>query len=220
MISPLLSNIYLHEVVDRWFDEVVRSRLRGRGLIYRYADDVVMAFELKHDAERVRKALAGRLERFGLRLHPEKTRLVRFQRPAGSHRSGRDQRPGSFSWLGFTHYWAKSRRGSWVVMRKTDRKRLSRALRDIGEWCRRHRHRPVRWQRAKLAEKLRGHYAYYGITGNSRSLSRFRHWVERIWQKWLNRRSQKKRMPWERFRALLRHHKLPRERIVHRYART
>ena len=219
VISPLLANIYLHEVVDRWFDEVVRSRLRGRGLIYRYADDVVMAFELKHDAERVRKALAGRLERFGLRLHPEKTRLVRFQRPAGSYRPGRDQRPGSFSWLGFTHYWAKSRRGNWVVMRKTDRKRLSRALREIGEWCRRHRHRKVSWQRAKLAEKLRGHYAYYGITGNSRSLSRFRHWVERIWRKWLNRRSQRKRMPWERFRALLRYHKLPQERIVHRYAR-
>jgi RNA-directed DNA polymerase len=218
VISPLLANIYLHEVVDRWFVEVVCPHLVGQGLIFRFADDVVMAFEWKHDALRVRKALAKRLERFGLRLHPEKTRLVRFQRPARSQRPGSDQRPGSFSWLGFTHYWGKSRHGNWVIMKKTDRKRLSRALREIGQWCKRHRHRRVRWQRARLAEKLRGHYAYYGVTGNSRSLGRFRHWVERIWRKWLNRRSQKKRMPWKRFKALLRYHELPMERIVHQYA--
>jgi len=217
VISPLLANIYLHEVVDRWFDEVVRPRLEGRALILRYADDVITAFEYERDARRVKEALAKRLNRFGLRLHPEKTQMVRFLRPVRSSRPGRKERPGSFSWLGFTHYWGKSRRGNWVVQKKTDRKRLSRALGEIRQWCRTHRHWRVSRQRAALASKLRGHYAYYGVTGNSKSLSRFRHYAERIWRKWLNRRSQKKRMPWKKFKLLLRHHPLPIERIVHSY---
>ena len=125
------------------------------------------------------------------------------------------QRPETFSWLGFVHYWGESRYGNWVVKRKTDSKRLARALREIRHWCRRHRHHPVGWQCRQLASKLRGHYGYYGVTHNYRSLRRYFQMVKWIWRKWLNRRSQRKAMPWERFDNLLRRHPLPRPRVVH-----
>ena len=217
VISPLLANIYLHEVVDRWFAETVRSRLKGRARLIRYADDMVFVFELEQDARRVSKVLPKRLARFGLRLHPEKTRLVDFRRPWDSGR--RDKGPRSFDFLGFTHHWGRSRHGRWVVKRKTAKGRVSRALRRIGEWCRRHRHQPVQWQQQMLSRMLEGHYGYYGITGNRRALESF-HWhVERIWRTWLNRRSQTARMVWSRFTRLLRRYPLARPRIVHSYVK-
>jgi group II intron reverse transcriptase/maturase len=218
VISPLLANIYLHEVLDLWFHEQVIPRLKGRAFLVRFADDAVLCFEREEDARRVMDVLPKRLGKYGLSLHPEKTRLVEFRRPPRrtkrGDRSG-STRPGSFDLLGFTHYWGRSRKGSWVVKRKTAKGRLSRALATIARWCRTHRHMPVREQHAQLELKLRGHYAYYGITGNGRALKNFRHFVERIWRKWLDRRSNRAGMKWEKYKRLLGRYPLPAPVVVH-----
>jgi group II intron reverse transcriptase/maturase len=218
VISPLLSNIYLHEVLDEWFEKAVRPRLQGRGFMVRYADDFVMGFESQADAERVLKALPGRFGRYGLKIHEGKTRLVRFGRPsAGLGEKGKGDKPETFDFLGFTHYWGKSRRGRWVVRRRTASKRLSRALKKIGDWCRRKRHQSIREQWCKLRQKLQGHYAYYGITGNIGGLAAFYEGTLLRWQKWLNRRSRKADgMRWARFNTLIKEvNPLPQPRIVH-----
>ena len=177
--------------LDEWFAQEVQPRLRGRAFLIRYADDFVIGFADERDARRVMEVLPKRLGKYGLTLHPEKTRLVPFRRPArrvtGKDASDEDW-PGTFDLLGFTHYWGRSRKGSWVVKRKTAPTRFTRALRAIGQWCRRHRHQPICEQHPTLRQKLRGHYAYYGITGNSIALARFREEVKRIWRKWLCRR--------------------------------
>ena len=214
VISPLLSNVYLHEVLDEWFEHGVKPRLRGRAFEVRYADDAVLVFEHEDDARRVLGVLAKRLGKYGLRLHPQKTRMVEFCRPSKSTRGG-SQAERSFAMLGFTHYWGRSRKGRWVVKRKTAKDRFSRALRDIGQWCRRHRHWPVREQWAALSRKLRGHYAYYGITGNYPALHRFRHEAARRWRTWLNRRHRRRCVSWERFLRLSHTYPLPRARVVH-----
>jgi group II intron reverse transcriptase/maturase len=217
VISPLLANLYLHEVVDRWFQEDVLPRLRHRAFLIRFADDMVFVFESERDARRVEAVLAARFARFGLRLHPTKTRCVNFQRPSGRDDSGGE--PGSFSFLGFTHYWGVSRRGQPVVVRKTASSRVSRTLRRIHQWCRRHRHEPVWWQHQKLTRQLLGHYAYYGITGNYRTLDIVYRQSCRSWRKWLNRRSQKAKVTWEKFFRILTRYPLPRPRIVHSYVK-
>jgi RNA-directed DNA polymerase len=210
--SPLLSNLYLHYVLDLWFAQEVIPRLRGRAFMTRFADDVVMGFALKEDAERVRSVLPKRLGKYGLRIHPDKTRLVAFGRPTGTSES----KPGTFDFLGFTHYWGKSRRGKWVIKRKTAQQRFSRGLKRITEWCRHNRHRPVVEQHQELCQKLRGHFAYYGITGNDLWLRKFRQGVKRAWQKWLHRRSRSSTdMPWDRFNRLLQRYRLPPARVVH-----
>jgi len=198
VISPLLSNLYLHEVLDVWFEHEVKPRLRGRAFEIRYADDAALVFEQEEDARRVLAVLAKRFAKYGLRLHPEKTRLVDFRSPPRAGRGG-SQRERSFELLGFTHFWGRSRKGRWVVQRKTAKDRLSRALQEIGRWCRAHRHWCVSEQRAALSRKLQGHYAYYGITGNARALVRFLHEARRLWRKWLNRRSWRGGMTWEKF---------------------
>ncbi len=215
VISPLLANLYLHEVVDRWFEEEVKPRLGGRAVLLRYADDFVIVFAMEGDARRVEEVLAKRLSRFGLRLHPEKTRLVRFRPTGGQGKPPGSEGPGTFTFLGFTHYWGKSRKGRWMVQRKTDANRLTRALNRVRQWCRHWRHSPVSWQQHKLSLGLRGHYAYYGIMGNYRALSSYYYWVTQEWRKWLNRRSQKAKMTWERYSRLLVNYPLPRPRIVH-----
>jgi len=218
VISPLLANIYLHEVLDKWFETEVRPCLRSTAFLVRFADDFVIVFEREEDARRVAAVLPKRLDRFGLRLHPEKTRLVQFRRPLRTGRPTKGERPETFDFLGFTHYWGRSRRGAWVVKRKTAATRVRRALREIKQWCQEHRHQPVRWQQEKLSYKLRGHYAYYGITGNARSIGEVYWRACRLWQQGLERRSQK-RMGWERFlRKILRRFPLPLPRIIHRYA--
>ena len=149
VISPLLSNIYLHEVLDSWFEEQVKPRLRGRAFMVRYADDAVLVFSDRKEAERVLKALAERCLSYGLRLHPEKTRLVPFRRPPrppGGGGPGSGKGPGAFDFLGFTHYWAKSRRGKWHVRRKTARGRMRRAIKAVNWWCASHRHWRVKVQ--------------------------------------------------------------------------
>jgi len=215
VISPLASNLYLHEVLDTWFEHEVKPRLRGRAFLVRFADDATLAFEREDDARRVLEVLPKRLARFGLTLHPEKTRLVDFRSPARADKDSRSQRERSFDLLGFSHYWGRSRKGRWVVQRKTAKTRFSRALRQIGQWCRRNRHRPVAEQQQALSRKLRGHDAYYGITGNARALSRFRHEVRRLWRKWLNRRSRATRLNWAAFARLARRYPLPPARVVH-----
>src|SRR6202011_391119 len=165
VISPLLANVYLHYVLDVWFAEVVQPRLKGRGFLVRYADDFVMGFTCEEDARRVLEVLPKRFGKHGLTLHPDKTRLVPFQRPpqqASATDSQEGSRPGSFDLLGFTHYWGRSLRGFWVVKRKTAQGRLSRALRTIAQWCRLHRHQPIAEQHHTLSQKLRGHFAYFG----------------------------------------------------------
>jgi len=198
VISPLLANVYLHEVLDTWFEREVKPRLQGCGFLVRYADDLVMGFACEQDARRVLDVLPKRLERYGLTLHPDKTRLVQFRRP----RDGSD-RPGSFELLGFRHYWGRSRKGNWVIKRKTAKGRLMRSLKAIWAWCKQHRHRPLKEQHEALNRKIRGHCGYYGITGNSRALARFHFALRRTWHYWLARRSSKP-MSWERFNALLR----------------
>ena len=198
VISPLLANAYLHEVLDVWVERDVLPRLRGRAFLVRYADDFVMVFEHRSDAERLLEVLAKRFAKYGLTLHPTKTRLVRFRRPPD------DERPGTFDFLGFTHFWSRSRRGAPVIKRKTSSARLCRALREIADWCRRHLHVPVRDQQRILNAKIRGHCWYYGITGNSPSLTTYHFHVRRIWRRWLCRRSHAARKPWLWFQRLLR----------------
>jgi RNA-directed DNA polymerase len=206
VISPLLANVYLHMVIDLWFESEVRPRRRGRCFMIRYADDMVMVFASEVDAREVRDLLAERLGRHGLCLHPTKTRLVEHHPKGGA--SGLDS--GSFDFLGFTHYWSRSRRrGSWVVKRKTAASRSRRTLKRLSDWCRRNRHQPVAWQHARIVKALRGHYNYFGIIGNWEALDRLRREVRAIWRKWLNRRSQNNHMPWERYAVLLKRHPLP-----------
>jgi RNA-directed DNA polymerase len=158
--------------------------------------------------------LPKRFGKYGLTLHPEKTRLVPFQglRP-GAPPGPREERPGTFDFLGFTHYWGRTLKGTWTVKRKTAKDRFRRSLKSIAEWCRKHRHLSLSEQQAALTAKLRGHFAYYGITGNSRSLSSFRHHARRAWHKWLSRRSSKAYILWERFGDLERRYPLPPARL-------
>ena len=214
VISPLLANIYLHEVLDRWFEADVKPRLKGQAFLVRYADDFVIAFAREDDARKVLDVLPKRFGKYGLTLHPDKTRLVNFTRP-----SYRDDDPGegpsSFELLGFNHHWGRSLKGYWVVKRTTMRSRFTRAIRAVRQWCRLNRHRPVPEQCNALGQKLRGHYGYFGIIGNFEALARFAREVEKAWHKWLCRRSQRSYIPWPRFAKLLKRHPLPRPRIVH-----
>ena len=217
VISPCLSNIFLHHVLDEWFESEVRPRLKGRSTLARFADDAVMAFADFHDAKRVLSVLGKRLARYGLTLHPDKTRFVDFRigRTGGKDHPETDGT--SFIFLGFCHVWGKSRRGKNVVWQVTAKNRYARALATVTDWCRRNRHRPIRDQHYHLSAKMRGHYAYFGITGNFRRLRWYAHQVARIWQKWLSRRDRGSRFHWSRFNDLLKRLPLPAARIVHRY---
>ena len=214
VISPLLANIYLHEVLDEWFVRDVRPNLAGDAAMVRYADDFVVLFERKQDAERFLEALPKRFGKYGLELHPDKTQLVPFLRPDRVDHD--DDRPGTFNLLGFTHYWGQSRKGNWVVMKQTAKDRLSRALHRVSEWCRRHRHDPLKTQQHVLTKKLNGHYAYYGVTTNRRGIARFLYAVIHTWWQALRRRSQRG-LPWWKMEKLLERYPLPAPRIVHRY---
>jgi group II intron reverse transcriptase/maturase len=220
VISPLLANIFLHEVVDEWFVKDVLPRLRGRAGLVRYADDMVFVFELEHDARRVLEVLSKRFGKYGLTLHPDKTRLVDFRRPPRTPPQGGNggAGPGSFDFLGFTHHWARSRKGAWVVKRRTAKDRLRRTLHRLHEYCRRHRHDPVQVQQRALNQRLRGHYAYFGVTANTVALVRLYRATRAMWRRWLNTRSQRAHMTWERFYELLKRLPLAPPRLAPRYA--
>lgn len=214
VVSPLLANIYLHEVIDTWWVRDVRPRLGGCAELIRYADDLVMVFTERRDAERVQAALAKRLAKYGLTLHPEKTRLVRFQCPGPNGRYGDGgDKPGSFDFLGFTHHWGKSRKGRWAPKRKTSKQRFSRACAAINQYLRGARHQPLTEQATMLWRKLQGHFSYYGLRGNSAALARFHYEVKFLWRKWLGRRSQRSRLTWEVFNRLLKRYPLPRPQL-------
>ena len=221
VISPLLANVYLHYVLDVWFEDEVKPRLQGRAFLIRYADDFVMGFACEEDARRVLDVLPKRFGKYGLTIHPEKTRLVDFRPPSRSDRggAGKSSLPSSFDLLGFTHYWDRSRKGNWVVKRRTAASRFRRAVRRIGQWCRLNRHQPLAAQHQTLGQKLRGHFAYYGITGNSEALRRFRDAVAGLWRKWLGRRESSGMLPWDRFLRLLARYPLPPPVAVHSVCR-
>jgi group II intron reverse transcriptase/maturase len=222
VISPLLANIYLHYVLDEWFEQQVKPRLRGRAFLVRYADDFVIGFAREADAQRVQEVLPKRFAKYGLTLHPEKTRLVAFSRPTDQTKDEPpEQGPQArtFDLLGFTHYWGKSWRGRWVVKRKTAGSRFRRALQRTADWCRKNLHKPMREQQQALGQKLRGHYAYYGITGNAHGLNRFVLQVKRLWKKWLGRR-RRGYFSWSEFLKLLERFPLPPARVVHSVYRT
>ncbi len=211
VISPLLSNIYLDTVLDKWFVQQVKPLLKGPAFLVRYCDDFVIGCKYKEDADRVMRVLPKRFARFGLTLHEEKTRLVDFTRPTDRGTGS----GGGFDFLGFTHYWGRSRRGNWVAKRKTAKDRFRRAVHRIELWCRTARHADWQWQHWMLGLKLKGHYAYYGITGNIRQLNRFSEEVRRRWRYWLSRRTRgNSGMTWSHFDALIQAFPLPPPRIV------
>ena len=207
VISPLLANIYLHHVLDQWFEDEVQPRLRGVSELYRFADDAVLVLADERDARKVMEVLPKRFAKFGLRLHPEKTRMVRF-RPKGK-RSQVGENARSFDFLGFRFHWAKGRRGSWVVKSKTAPDRLQRFLDRVEAYCGRYRHRPIAEQHDHLARMLKGHISYFGVPGNRKALARVRYLTYRIWAKWLGRRSQK-RLSWKKAERLFAVFWLPR----------
>jgi len=213
VISPLLSNLFLHEVLDDWFVKVVKPRMRGKASMVRYADDAVIMCEMKEDAERIYKVLGARFEKYGLKIHPEKTKLLDFTKPGEGQKRGNS----SFTFLGFTHYWTKSRKGRWMVGRKTDSKRFQRAISVISAWCKVNRCRPMQEQWEMLKRKITGHYAYYGISLNFRSIAEFYFRVQTVWLKWLNRRGDKGKRNWNSFSDYLKDWPLPKPRIMHSY---
>ena len=218
VISPLLANIILHYVLDEWFEKEVCPRLKGKAFLIRYADDFVIGVAREDDARRILEVLPKRMSKYGLTVHPEKTRLVRFQPfpdDDSATKGGGHPEPRTFDFLGFTHYWGRSLQGVWVVKRKTAKSRFHRALQALWEWCRANRHRPAQEQHQKLSQKLRGHYAYYGITGNSGRLSAFLRGVRRIWKHWLSRRD-RTGMTWADYQRLERRYGLPPARVVQR----
>jgi RNA-directed DNA polymerase len=209
VISPLLANIYLHYVLDEWFEQQVKPRLHGEATLVRYADDFVLAFTDQRDAERVYAVLGQRFAKFGLTIHPDKTRLVRFERP----RPGQP-RPETFDLLGFTLHWGRTRSGGWSIKTQTSGSRLNRTITKIDDWCRRNRHQPVSAQQATLSRKLQGHYNYFGRSGNYHALSRYYQAVTSAWKKWLSRRSWRTHLTWAGLAQLLTRHRLPTPRIA------
>lgn len=211
VISPVLTNIYLHTVLDKWFVEVVQPRLRGRAFLIRYADDFIIGCQYEDDAQRIMAVLPKRCARYGLTIHPHKSHLVRFQPLRGGHKSPN----GSFDFLGFTYYWTRNHRGTWVIKHTTASKRLRRTIHNFWCWCRDHQHLPLPEQARKLAQKLRGYYQYYAVRGNYKALQSVLYWTCRSWLYWLRRRGGKRRVTWEKFKQLLARFPLPQPRILH-----
>jgi len=210
VISPLLSNVFLHEVLDCWFEREAKPRLHGRAEEIRFADDFVVVCEKREDAELLLELVKARFESYGLDIHPEKTRIVDFRHP---WKSG--HQPQTFDFLGFTHYWGKTRRGGYAVKRQTRAKKFRGALANLWDWCRKNRHLPLSEQHRELSARVRGHYAFYGIRGNSRALGRFLCAAMRSWQYWLNHRSAEKNAGARLWRLLNERFRLPAPRLVH-----
>jgi group II intron reverse transcriptase/maturase len=211
VISPLLANIYLHYALDKWFIEQIQPLLYGEGSLIRFADDFLLVFSNKKDLQRVMKVLSKHLDKFGLPLHPEKTRIIDLGSSGG-------EKSGTFDFLGFTHYMGRSRKGKPVLKRKTSGKKLRISLRGMNQWLKRNRHKPLPKLIAALNRKLQGHYGYYGMTFNYRKLNHFLCQTQRLLHKWLNRRGGKTRWSWEQV-GVLTNQTIPlaKPRIVHSY---
>lgn len=208
IISPLLCNVYLHYVLDEWMDKTIRPLLKGEMFLLRYADDFIIGFELESDARRVHNTLSKRMRKFKLTIHPDKSHLIQFV-PESIGKTP------TLDFLGFTHYWAKSLRGNWIVKRKTRRKKMHAIVQDMKDCCKYHKHEKVKDQSKLLSSKLRGLYQYYGIRGNFVAINRMYQTTLYAWFKWLNRRSQRKSYTWEGFTEMLKYFKLPKPRIIH-----
>ena len=193
-------------VLDMWFEHEVKPRLSGQAKLLRFADDFLIGFERREDAEKVMRVLEKRLAGYELELHPNKTRVVDFRRPPRNHKG---PGPGTFDFLGFTVLWKRSRKGVWHIGTHTRVKSLRRAKKALYELCRGQRHNAVKVQHAALVSRIRGHINYFGVRGNERRLALLIRSVERSWHKWLNRRSQRSTMTWERFKDLLKDYPLP-----------
>jgi group II intron reverse transcriptase/maturase len=213
VISPMLSNIFLHHVLDEWFVRDVQPRMKGRCVLLRFADDFVIGCEREADAQRIMSVLPKRFARYRLTIHPEKTKLISFRKPA--RRETTDTGNDTFEFLGFTHYWAKARLGDGVLKRKTAQKRVRRAKKTLWQWWRGNRHRPLKEQYEQLGQKLQGHYQYYSIRGNYRALESVFEFVRTAWRYWLSRRSRESYIRWDKFERLLAVFPLPRPRIIH-----
>ena len=210
-LSPLLGNVYLHHVLDDWLERDVLPRMRGKTHLIRYCDDFVIGFEREDDAKRVMDVLGRRFERYGLRLHPEKTRLLPFARPPEDDPKGKG--PATFDLLGFTVYWRRTRSGWWRPSLKTRKASFQKAVKAIADWCRRHRHLPVKDQHAALKRRIEGHFNYFGVSWNLSSLRELLAAVPRVWGRWLRRRGQRNPITWKRFWSLLQRYPMPRATI-------
>lgn len=210
VISPLLANLYLHEVLDKWFERDVKPRMKGRVLLVRYADDFVMGFEREEDARRVAEVLPKRFAKYGLTVHPTKTRLLYFGRPPKfpTTEARKLPQPETFDFLAFTHYWGRSENENWVIKQKTARSRLRRAIQSVREWCSKHRHWELEEQWKRLTAKLKGYYNYFGVSGNIRAVSAYAREVRKAWHFALSRRSQRG-MTWDDFNRMLKSYPLP-----------
>jgi RNA-directed DNA polymerase len=220
-ISPVLANVYLHYALDLWFEKVYGKSCKGKTRLIRYADDFVVCFASKEDAMRFPVELAERLEKFGLEIEPTKTKVVEFGRDAEAHARARGERPQTFDFLGFTHYCSRTKDGKRFRMKRVTSGKKFRAKRAaFKEWLKKSRVMPTSWIMEKVAVKLRGHYAYYGVTDNYRGIARFHREVTKLLYKWLNRRSQRRSYTWAEFEGLLKLFPLPGPRVrVHLYYR-
>lgn len=216
VISPVLANLYLHVVLDEWVEHTVKPRMRGEITLYRFCDDFIVCFQYREDAEKFYSVLPKRLERYGLALHSEKTRLIEFGRFAEESARKRGERPATFKFLGFVFYGGKTRLDKFSVKLSTIPKRMTRKLDDIRQWCRQNRHEPVWKQQVHLRRVMLGHYNYYGRSSNSRKLGQFHHEVRRIWKYWLGRRGQRGHYIWSQFLKMYESYPLPRPRITER----
>lgn len=205
LISPVLANVYLHYVLDIWFEKVVKPRLRGEAYLFRYADDFLALFEYEDDARKYYEVLPKRLSKFNLEVAPEKTRMIPFGRSSGSRET--------FDFLGFTHINGKSRKGGYRVVHRTSKKRLVAKRQAMKQWLRLNMHNPVRDIIRGLNMRLVGHYRYYGISGNSKSLGKFHYYCVNTLYKVLRRRGQKRKLNWEGFNRILDAHKIARPRV-------
>jgi group II intron reverse transcriptase/maturase len=220
VISPCLANVFLHYVLDEWFAAEVQPRLRGPSTLVRFADDFVVILAHKDDAERVLRVLGKRLGKYGLELHPDKTQMIDFRfKPQSGHDGHQEPLATTFNFLGFTHVWVTSEKGRAMVRQLTAKDRVARTLKAVSRVCRGMRTRPLRDQHQRLSRMLKGHYAYFGISGNFERLATLRNHVARIWRKWLSRRSNERSMPWVAFMRILTLFPLPQPRIVRRYAK-
>lgn len=213
VISPVLANIFLHHVLDEWFEQEVKPRMRGHCFMVRFADDFVIGFQDEDDARRVVEVLPKRFGKYGLEIHPQKSRLLKFRKPASNKEVKRGDN--TFDFLGFTHYWARSRKGNWVIKRKTSRKKVNKTVQALWLWCKKHRHMDLLRQHSILCSKLRGHFQYFGVRCNMRSMETVLHHARRGWRYWLNRRSSKKALDWEKFDVLMSKLPLVLPRIIH-----